>query len=160
MTNKISENNSGLHPHPLELVRVDVVQLTFITNKRPSMETLIDGRRVELSIRQDEIKSKSEWLEVFVRAAYGIPGIDCAPDEPPPTDCSLIVELAGTFRKHVDLPQETLKLFQNNGALITLTPYLREHVYSLSARAGIQPIIIPILQVPMFKITESGTLQK
>ena len=160
MTTHSLDKVAGLQPHPLELVKVDVVQLTFVTNKRPTLETYIDGRNVELSIRQDQIDTKDDWLQVFVRAAYGIPGIDCEPEEAPPTDCSLIVELAGTFRKHKDLPRETLELFQNNGALITLTPYLREHVYSLSARAGIQPIIIPILQVPIFKLTESGRLQK
>lgn len=160
MTTHNIQKGAGLQPHPLELVKVDVVQLTFVTNKRPTVETYIDGRNVELSVRQDPIETEGEWLQVFVRAAYGIPGIDCEPEDAPTTDCSLIVELAGTFRKHMDLPRETLELFQNNGALIILTPYLREHVYSLSARAGIQPIIIPILQVPVFKLTDAGNLQK
>ncbi len=29
-----------------------------------------------------------------------------------------------------------------------LQPYLREHVFALTARAGFQPLILPLIEVP------------
>jgi preprotein translocase subunit SecB len=50
---------------------------------------------------------------------------------------------------------EVLKNFQQNGARIALSPFLREHVYSLTSRAGIKPVILPLIQVPLFQVPKA-----
>lgn len=146
-----------INAHPIQLVGVDVIKLSFMANEILTPKVTIDGKSILLGVGGlQEDGDKSFWI--FVRAAYGIPDIDLPKDAEFITPCSILVELAGRFKTNMDLSPEVIHSFKDNGALSVLLPYLREHVYSLSVRSGIQPIIIPVKQVPLIKITSEGKL--
>ena len=143
-------------PHPIELLDVQVTQLFFVLNTGNESDISINGHDVNLLIRQDPIESNSGSLIVAARAMYGLP-IDMHGSDHLNSDsfpCSFMVELNGKFRVPLSMSITILQRFQKNGALLILSPFLREHVYSLTGRAGIKPVTIPLMQVPIFKMAE------
>lgn len=59
----------------------------------------------------------------------------------------LIVELVGVFTIGDEFPEDKIDHFAKYNAPIILMPYIRENVYSLAIRAGID-IYLPLVQVP------------
>lgn len=42
--------------------------------------------------------------------------------------------------------------FAEKNAPVLLIPYMREQAYSLSLRAGVEPVIFPLVTVPIFRL--------
>jgi preprotein translocase subunit SecB len=86
-------------------------------------------------------------IEVGAQVEYGI---ETKTDEVVPY--SLRVHIMGQFR--VDETQfDKAKIdawARINGPYI-LYPYLREHVFALTARAGFEPLLLPLLELPTIK---------
>ena len=67
----------------------------------------------------------------------------------------LIIELVGLF--HVDedsFPVNKIEHFARNNAPLLLSPYLRESAYSLTTKCGFTPFILPLYEVPQFRIED------
>jgi preprotein translocase subunit SecB len=67
----------------------------------------------------------------------------------------MVVEISGHFEvdnQNFDIAK--IPHWVNNNAPFILQPYLRENVYSLCIRVGIEPIILPLTQVPTSKSPE------
>lgn len=66
---------------------------------------------------------------------------------------SLKVELLGIF--HIDISrfkEEHIIPWAKTNAPLILYPYLREHVYSLTSRAGFKGVLLPLFEIPSFNI--------
>ena len=50
-------------------------------------------------------------------------------------------------------PLDLLDEWAKKGGAMTLFPYVREQVYALTARCGIRPVILPVMQLPTIKIS-------
>jgi len=62
---------------------------------------------------------------------------------------TLTVDLLGDFQ--IDqgrFPIEKIENWQEENAPFIMLPYLREQVYSLSIKGGIQPIVLPMYEIP------------
>ena len=66
---------------------------------------------------------------------------------------SIYVEAVGLFKVDESRfnKQHVLRWAQIN-APYTLYPYVREHVFSLASRVGAKGLIMPLLEIPTFKI--------
>lgn len=65
------------------------------------------------------------------------------------------IKIAGHFEVDEEkFPIEHINNFAENNAPIILIPYIREQAYSLSIRAGVEPVIFPLVQVPVFRIVK------
>ncbi len=65
----------------------------------------------------------------------------------------LKAELIGVF--YVDdsqFPIEHIDSWAKKNAPLILYPYLREHVYSLTSRAGFDGVLLPLLEIPAFRL--------
>lgn len=66
------------------------------------------------------------------------------------------VEIMGEFKVNLnEFPKEKLKDWAVSNAPYILFPYLREQIYSLSLRADIPPILLPLFEVPTMTIKKS-----
>lgn len=66
---------------------------------------------------------------------------------------SIRIELFGKFS--VDekrFPMKNIEDWAARNAPFILYPYLREHVYALTVRCGLKPLLLPLVEVPTFKI--------
>jgi len=67
---------------------------------------------------------------------------------------SLRVELMGIF--DVDesrFPIMHIEHWAKTNAPLVLYPYLREHVYGLTTRAGFSGMLLPLFEIPTFKVS-------
>ncbi|SDS79041.1 preprotein translocase subunit SecB [Pseudomonas prosekii] len=65
------------------------------------------------------------------------------------------IKIAGHFEVDEEkFPIEHINNFAENNAPVILIPYIREQAYSLSIRAGVDPVIFPLVQVPVFRIVK------
>lgn len=69
------------------------------------------------------------------------------------TEFDLKVHLLAKFSvDQSQFPIEKIEHWAENNAPLILYPYIREHVHSLSIRAGIRPILLPLMEVPTLRI--------
>jgi len=62
------------------------------------------------------------------------------------------IELRGFFSVDTSkFAAEHVADWAQRGAMFVLYPFLREHAFGLSSRAGFKPLLLPLLQVPTFK---------
>lgn len=93
-----------------------------------------------------------ESSTVWVKVQLSIEPKDTTPeklDRP----YTLKVAVAGQFK--VDTEKFKVEFLQDwsiKNAPILLLPFIREHAYSLSARAGFNPVLLPLFEVPSFVI--------
>lgn len=159
---KIVPAEDQMIPHPIELLRVQLVRLFFASNIPPGADTVeVDPKNVLIMYMPESLDSREKHFGVRVRAVYGYPGIDI-PEDTTDFDAipySFLVEMLGSFRVNMEeMPLETIKRFQEKGASTVLAPFLREEVFALTMRAGYQPVIMPVTLVPIIRVSPDGKL--
>jgi len=69
------------------------------------------------------------------------------------TPFDLKVELVGVFDVDEDrFPIQHIEHWASTNAPLILYPYLREHVHSLTNKAGFDGLFLPLFEVPVFKL--------
>jgi preprotein translocase subunit SecB len=123
--------------HAIQLDNIEIRQLCF------KAEPKVDGEKQPLP-ELITLVGKSKYDPVAKRILVGMM---LRPKDS--NNSFLIVELVGIFT--VDEEKFDVKLLDNwaeKNAPFILLPYLRENAYALSVRAGIDPIILPLTEVP------------
>lgn len=65
----------------------------------------------------------------------------------------LFVEVVGIFEvDESKFPPDRIYEWANANAMYVMYPYLREHVYALTSRAGFRPLLLELLEVPLFTL--------
>jgi preprotein translocase subunit SecB len=71
------------------------------------------------------------------------------------------VEILGRFSIDTKaFPVEHVPEWARTNAPIMLFPYLREHVYSLTLRAGFKPAVLPLITVPTIRVGSAAVGSK
>ncbi|MFZ1730433.1 MAG: protein-export chaperone SecB [Bacteroidota bacterium] len=133
--------------HPIQLVNVTLRRLEYLTSLTP--EAIQEEPPPPLALATAHSPYNAETKSIQVGLRFG-------PDEQ--ADLKLLsfivrVEIIGFFEVDTDMfPQEKVEHWAKENAPMLLLPYLREQVFSLSIRADIPPIILPLMQLPSFII--------
>ena len=139
--------------HPIQLIYLGVRELAIRTNVPPDQTIEANAEKVSISIYAPSKFDPSEpqfSVGVILEA-----GSEPPPDkeEDPKDPFHMRIELRGYFS--VDTarfaPEHVLD-WAGRGAIYVLMPFLREHAYSLSGRAGFRPLLLPLVEVPTFKV--------
>lgn len=131
--------------HPIKLSSVNVKELSIILKNHPSQINIGEG---ELNFQSAGTAYNAEIhsFAVFVKVEIGY---DERTEDSP---IMLKVEMFGEFEVDEEkFDIEQLDDFKERNAPAILFPYLREQVYALSMRAGIDPVLMPLIVVPTFK---------
>jgi hypothetical protein len=151
--------------HPVQLQRVLVRELFIKAYRALPLDYVIPDEDVRMESGFNEYNSGDKVLNVHARVFIGEER-DLTPGE----EKALVAEKKLSLRMRVHLvgqytvdekrfPLDLLDEWSRKGGAMTLFPYAREHVYSLSARCGIRPIILPVMQLQTVKITPPKTEQ-
>lgn len=143
--------------HPIQLRDVRVLSLFIKDNPHYDVEagSKEDYSNFSFFHTHSEFDSERKAFAVKVRATIGVneePEL-CEEQE----HCypfKLDVELVGMFEV-VDtdsFDENDIPSFAKQNAPLILYPYLREHVYSLTTRAGYESAVLPLFEVSPFKI--------
>ena len=136
--------------HPMQIVYVAVKKIDLLTHVQPDLSKPIqltgkmEPRYIAAHGKYDE---ETHLITVFGKCEIG--SID--PKEETPL--YLNVELGARFSVIAPdkFPPKDVIGFAEKYARYLIHPFIREHVFALSIRAGFQPIILPALMLPIFR---------
>ena len=140
--------------HPIQAVHIAPRELYLKAHVPPSASFEFDEADYELDIGHSDYNAEQKLIQIAARIRIGSE----EPDEPiegPPF--FLNIEVVGVFEVDDTLfPAERIYEWATTNAVFILYPYIREHVFALTARAGFKPMLLPLVEVPLFKIEKDA----
>jgi hypothetical protein len=154
----MSLETEALDLYPIQAVHIGARQL-HIESYRPSLTTLeFEDADYEISVGHSEYDAEEKLIQIAARIEVGKAegGTETKGEEKKKSQklpFHLIVEVIGLFKVNdVVFPADKIYDWASGNAMFILYPFLREHVFALTARAGFVPMLLPLIQVPTFKI--------
>lgn len=133
--------------HPIQLEFLKVVELRIKANLDVDQEIETDTTGFTLKVGSSQYDEGSKTIAVKVAAS-----IDSGEEHAP---FDLFVELLGVFSvDESKFPLEYVDDWAQRNAPLVLYPYLREHVFGLASRCGYQSVLLPLLEIPTFKVVQ------
>lgn len=140
-----SEKVDKFSKHPIQLVALKVLELTISVNPEFDQEQDLDPKWFALTTGHSKYDDENRTIPVKVKAQIK--------SEEGNAPFDLLVELLGIFE--VDdqrFPITFVEDWARRNAPLILYPYLREQVYSLTSRCGFEGALLPLLELPTFKL--------
>lgn len=132
--------NTAAKQHPIQLETVLIKELSVKLNV-PIVENSSGG---SLQVHTGHSDFDEEEKKISV-------GLMARSDPEKDTGIDLHVEILGVFTVSPEFPKEHLSDWAQKNAPFLLYPFLREQVYGLTIRAGISPILLPLVEIPRQK---------
>ena len=145
----MASEQDQLDLHAIQLKTIEIIQLHLRVYDRASAASA----PVSLGVAPGEYDSEAHTITVAVKADIGM----VKGEDMPKLPFQIRVELAGQF--HVDegkFPIEHIDNWAQDAAMYVLYPFLREHIYGLTLRAGLPLTILPMVEVPVFSLQKDG----
>lgn len=143
-----SSQNSGNEPtpnklHAIQLIAVQVTALSIQVHADPSELKNCEGI-LQLESTHSPYDEEKKSLEVRVRAIIS---------EESESPLSLEVEIVGVFKVDEDrFPKPYINDWAKTNAPLVLYPFVREQIYSLSVRVGATGLMVPLIEIPTFRV--------
>jgi preprotein translocase subunit SecB len=138
--------------HPVQLINITVDELHL--KKLDHQEADDDSYPREFSLTVGRSDYDAEKKMISVRLLMEMMPEEGANDRP----FEMRIAVAGHFEVDEDnFPIKEINKFAEVNAPIILVPYIREQAYALTIRAGVEPLIFPLITVPVFKIEKPSS---
>lgn len=133
--------------HPIQLISLNIEELSIRVKKHPQSADLTSGSEgFKLRTGHSEYDEKNHIIQVGVKLEIG--GKE---EKEAPFDIKIVI--SGVFKvDETKFAKAHIDDWANRNAPIILYPYLREQAFALTARCGFPGIILPLLEVPIFKL--------
>jgi preprotein translocase subunit SecB len=133
--------------HPIQLISLNVIELYIKVNQSPEPSDLnLEEKDFSLRTGRSDYDKENHIIQVGVRLEIG-------EEDDQKSPFTLKVILGGVFKvDETKFSKEHIDDWAKRNAPIILYPYLREQAFALTARCGFPGIILPLLEVPTFKI--------
>lgn len=156
--------NDSYKLHAIQLKTLQVLKLGIEVHN-PDIALKDDFELGEFSIEngRSEFNVELSSINVRMRIRAGRYAID--EGSPSPKDeefrkqpISFVVEVGGIFKVDTStFPEDRIHHWAETNAPLIIYPYVREQVYGLSTRVGIKQVILPLLEIPSFKLVKKET---
>lgn len=134
--------------HPIQLVDLKVLELFIKSEHHVEKDDLPEEGEFAFYHAHSPLNESNNTIAV--KMGVKIDEGDDAPFE-------LKVELLGIFEVNLEkFSIEHIESWAKGNAPLILYPYIREQVYSLAIRAGIDGILLPLFEVPSFKYSKES----
>jgi preprotein translocase subunit SecB len=144
-----TEESKDYKLHAIQLRELRVIELYI--KSRFVQENGIDSVSPEnflLSSGHGKYDDESHIIAVNISAKIG--------QENQSFPYNLHVELLGIFEVDPErFPIVHIEDWAKRNAPLVLYPYLREHVYALTLRAEVGPVLLPLFEIPTFRVINS-----
>lgn len=149
----MSQDSLKLEPYPIQMMHLVPRELYILSQRDEKNAIPIEETDIELQIGNGGFNAEENSIVVSVKLEIGSEKkIEDAGETKIPF--YLRIELLGFFTVDATaFPIEKIDEWAWNNAVFIMHPYLREHAYSLTARAGYIPLLLPLVQVPTIKLT-------
>lgn len=129
--------------HPIQLHALKVIELAIKINFDKQQTEQPEGGLFRLYHGHSDFNEESREISVKIGAE-----IDESDDSP----FTIKVELMGVFHIATEFPDKFIDKWASENAPLILYPYLREHVHSLTSKAGFSGTILPLFEIPSMKL--------
>lgn len=146
MTEDLSAQ-SKYSQHAIQLISLEVLQLHLERDpSRDDKDQVIDKADFQLGHGHSEYDVEERKIGVKLIAELGYEDDSDLPFK-------IKVELLGIFSvDESKFPIDKITHWASKNAPLILYPYLRENVYALSAKTGHKGLLLPLFEVPSFKL--------
>lgn len=139
-----------LKEHPIQLQGILVKEL-FVRVNDPSKADKPDDKKFQLGVGHSNFNSENNTIDVGLFIKIGQPEV--IEEKEIMTKFDLKVHLLAKFIiNQEEFPINQIGHWAEHNAPLILYPYIREHVHALSIRAGISPILLPLMEVPTISL--------
>lgn len=143
-----TEDSKDYKPHAIQLRKLRVVELSIKTRfgQDSNNTNPVSPNNFLLSSGHGKYDDESRIIAVNISAKIG------QNEENFPYELS--AELLGIFEVDPErFPLVHIEDWAKRNAPLILYPYLREHVYGLTARAEVGAVLLPLFEIPTFKLS-------
>jgi preprotein translocase subunit SecB len=140
--------------HAIQLISLNIEELSIKVKKHPQSADLKSGSE-EFNLRtgHSEYDEKNNIIQVGIKLE-----IKGKKGQESPFDMKVVI--GGVFKVDVTkFAKANIEDWANRNAPLILYPYLREQAFALTVRCGFPGIILPLLEVPTFKIEPSKKIK-
>jgi preprotein translocase subunit SecB len=142
------QNEKSLHP--IQLITLAVRELFIKSNLPPDSSVGAEAEKCNIITGSSDYNRETKSIAVTLKLETGID--DNEEDSP----YSMRIEIVGIFQvDEAHFSVEHVPDWARRNAPIILYPYIREHAHSLPVRCGFSPLVLPLLEVPIFKLEKS-----
>lgn len=143
--------STGLKLHPIQTRNIGVREL-YIKAKIPTSHDLGEkGGTFSMKVSHSEYDHENKVIIVVARVEVG------RDDDSEKSPFEMTIEIAGEFEvDESKFPVDQINDWAKRNAPLILMPFLREHAYALTARCGFSPMLLPLFEVPTFKIEKKA----
>lgn len=140
-------DNKAYKKHAIQLIDLKVVKLNIEANLDVDQTVPDEGNfRFYNGTSEYNEDKKVVLVKIGVEMGRGASDNDDSPFD-------LHVELLGVFEVDEEqFPIEHIGDWAKRNAPLVLYPYLREHVHGLTSRAGFDGMLLPLFEVPTFRL--------
>jgi preprotein translocase subunit SecB len=125
-----------------------VRELHFVSHRPPSGTDRIDESSVRITQKITPFNEETRRLQVSLEASFGFDDLGTSPSPP----FSVKVVITAEFVVNEPFPHDKIQLWATINAPFVVYPYLRERLYYVTVQGGYPPILLPLLQIPTFKV--------
>jgi preprotein translocase subunit SecB len=130
--------------HGIQLNYVGVKAIHFESVRLPSLYRPEDLGDLVLGNGRSEYDSEGKTITVVTKVEIK------SKDE----SLEARIELVAQFQVDESrFPADRVEDWAEKAAYFVLLPFLREHLYSLSLRTGMPPVMMPLLQLPTYAVS-------
>jgi preprotein translocase subunit SecB len=128
--------------HAIQLESIKVIELFIRSNQAPDPNIEPQHSDFSLSNSHNPYDADAKRIRVISSVEIGMA-------KQPTTPYSMRVSLVGFFRvDDQEFDVAHIDDWADKNAPLILYPFLREHVFALSARCGFRPVLLPLQVVP------------
>jgi preprotein translocase subunit SecB len=141
--------------HPIQLISLNIQELFIKVKEHPqSADLTSDSEEFNLRTGHSEYDEKEHIIQVGIK-------LEIKPKEGQKTPFDMRVVISGVFKvDETKFAKANIDDWANRNAPLILYPYLREQAYALTVRCGYPGIILPLLEVPTFKIEPGKKIKR
>jgi preprotein translocase subunit SecB len=129
--------------HAIQLKELRISELSIKVDLSVPRDAEIGGFAIETG--RSDYDTVSHQIQVKMRVAMGMDETENAPFQ-------LVVELNSMFSvDESNFNVQYVHDWAEKNAPLVLYPYIREHVYTLTSRAGFPEALLPLIEIPTFR---------
>lgn len=140
------DSEEPLELYPIQLADLGVRELSIRALVPPEgSDTRIDLKDCSIITGHGDYDTEKKTISVGLKLEVGGKKDDLV---------TMKIELLGLFQVLDEkvFPVNRISEWAAGNAPVILYPFLREHVYALTARCGFKPLTLPLVVVPTFKV--------
>lgn len=128
--------------HAIQLIELRVAELGIKVDLEAPRDTGLPEFTIETG--RSNYDPETHQIQVRMRVVAGEGEDDVV---------SLRVEIHGRFEvDESSFPMDKLDHWADHNAPMVLYPYIREHVYSLTSKVGLPEGLLPLIEIPTFRV--------